>query len=102
MRRHSTTRHIVLGTDFITDISLFSLRVRAPLRLKPGYYPTDVALRTLSEALAKAACQILEIEPGELLAEYRPALTREGRVGREAEIFLYDTLPGGAGFSGQL
>jgi hypothetical protein len=97
-----TQRHVVLGTDFITDIVLFSLRVAEPFRLKPGQYPTDVALRTVSEALAKAACQLLEIESGELMAEYRPALTAAGRLGREAEIFLYDTLPGGAGFASQL
>ncbi len=36
------------------------------------------------------------------MAEYRPALTPAGMVGLEAEIFLYDTLPGGAGFAGQL
>ncbi len=97
-----TAQHIVLGTDFITDVVLFSLRVASPLQLMPGQYPTDVALRTVSEALAKAACELLEIEPGELMAEYRPALTRDGRLGKEAEIFLYDTLPGGAGFSSQL
>jgi hypothetical protein len=97
-----TARHIVLGTDFITDIALFSMSVEPPLRLKPGQYPTDVALRTVSEALAKAASQILEIEPGELMAEYRPSLTAEGRDGLKAEIFLYDTLPGGAGFASQL
>ena len=56
----------------------------------------------MSEALAKAASQILEIEPGELMAEYRPSLTPEGREGLRAEIFLYDTLPGGAGFASQL
>jgi hypothetical protein len=92
----------VLGTDFITDIALFSMRVEAPLKLKPGYYPSDVALRTVSEALAKAASAILELEAGELMAEYRPALTPAGLAGLEAEIFLYDTLPGGAGFSRQL
>ena len=97
-----TARHIVLGTDFITDIALFSLEVQLPLRLRPGQYPTAVALRTVSEALAKAASQILEIEPGELMAEYRPSLTPEGRDGLKAEVFLYDTLPGGAGFSSQL
>src|SRR5580704_15137368 len=97
-----TTRHIVLGTDFITDIALFSMDVELPLRLRPGQYPTAVALRTVSEALAKAASQILEIEPGELMAEYRPSLTPEGREGLKAEIFLYDTLPGGAGFASQL
>ncbi|MET3414545.1 DEAD/DEAH box helicase [Methylobacterium sp. 1030] len=97
-----TSRHVVLGTDFITDIALFSMRVEAPLKLKPGYYPTEVALRTVSEALAKAACGLLGVEPGELMAEYRPALTPAGKSGLEAEIFLYDTLPGGAGFSRQL
>ena len=56
--------HLVLGTDFITDIALFSMRVTAPLKLKPGHYSTDVALRTVSEALATAACQLLEIESG--------------------------------------
>jgi hypothetical protein len=97
-----TTRGLVLGTDFITDIALFSLRVAAPLKLKPGLYPTDVALRTVSEALAKAAAAMLEIEPGELMAEYRPALTPAGSSGLEAEVFLYDTLPGGAGFASQV
>jgi hypothetical protein len=98
----ATSPHIVLGTDFITDIALLSLDVAAPLRLKPGQYPTDVALRTVSEAIAKAGSRMLEIEPGELMAEYRPSLTREGREGLKAEIFLYDTLPGGAGFATQL
>ena len=97
-----TARHLVLGTDFITDIALFSMRVAAPVKLKPGHSSTAVALRTISEALAQAACQLLEIEPGELLAEFRPALTPAGKSGLEAEIFLYDTLPGGAGFSSQI
>ena len=93
------SRHVVLGTDFITDIALFSMRVAPPLSLKPGHSPTAVALRTVSEALAKAACHLLDLEPGELMAEFRPALTGPGSAGREAEVFLYDTLPGGAGFS---
>ena len=97
-----TSRHIVLGTDFITDVALFSMRVTPPISLKPGHTSTAVALRTLSEALAKSACQLLELEPGELMAEYRPALTPDGKMGLEAEIFLYDTLPGGAGFSTEL
>jgi len=97
-----TSAHIVLGTDFITDIALLSMTVAAPLRLRPGQYPTDVALRTVSEAVAKAGSQMLEIETGELMAEYRPALTPSGQSGLEAEVFLYDTLAGGAGFSSQL
>ena len=95
----SPTRHIVLGTDFITDIALFSFRVAPPINLRPSYSSTKVALRTVSEALSKAACELLQIEGGEVMAEYRPALTLEGKLGSEAEIFLYDTLAGGAGFS---
>ena len=95
-------RNIVLGTDFITDIALFSFNVSSPLSLRPGHTPTVVALRSVSEALATAACRLLEIEPGEIMAEFRPALTPGGKTGLEAEIFLYDTLSGGAGFSSQL
>lgn len=93
------TKGLVLGTDFITDVLLISLGVEAPLTLMPGLLATDVALRTLCEALTKAACTKLELETNELQGEYRPALTAAGRYGREAELYLYDTLPGGAGFA---
>jgi len=92
------TKGLVLGTDFITDVLLISVRVTPPLTLSTGILATDVALRTVSESLTKAACTILGLESQELQAEYRPALTHAGREGREAEIYIYDTLPGGAGF----
>ena len=97
----AATKGLVLGTDFISDVLLVSIKVNPPLTLLPNLLSTDVALRTISEALAKAACARLELEPNELQAEYRPALTADGRKGREAEIYLYDTLPGGAGFAQQ-
>jgi ATP-dependent helicase YprA (DUF1998 family) len=93
---------VVLGTDFRTDIALFSLPLDTPFRVRPGNDETATALRTICEAVAKAGCRILEIESGEMLAEYRPALTEAGAAGLEAEIFIYDTLAGGAGFSPQL
>jgi hypothetical protein len=93
------TKGLVLGTDFITDVLLVAIRVDAPITLIPGVLATDVALRTICEAVTKAACARLELEANELQAEYRPALTPEGRAGLEAEIYIYDTLPGGAGFA---
>ena len=95
----AATKGLVLGTDFISDVLLVSIRVTPPLALRPNVLSTAVALRTISEALTKAACARLELESNELQAEYRPALTAAGREGREAEIYLYDTLPGGAGFA---
>ena len=94
-----TTTGLTLGTDFITDVLLVSIRVDSPLTLLPRLLATDVALRTLCDALTIAACKVLELNSNELQAEYRPALTDPGRDGREAEIYLYDTLPGGAGFA---
>ena len=94
-----SVRGIVLGTDFITDILLVSLNLKPPLRLLPGDFGTQVALRTLCEAIVKAACKRLDLSPSELSAEYRPAITESGKFGQEAEIFIYDTLPGGAGFA---
>ncbi|CAG2095644.1 DEAD/DEAH box helicase [Xanthomonas euroxanthea] len=91
--------HVVLGAKFVTDIALFSLRVDAPMNLTPGTYASNVALRTVSEALARAATDLLGIEPGEILAEFRPAMSADVSSALCAEIFLYDTLPGGAGFS---
>jgi ATP-dependent helicase YprA (DUF1998 family) len=95
----AATKGLVLGTDFISDVLLISISADSPLTLLPSLLATDVALRTISEALTKAACARLELEANELQAEYRPALTAAGREGREAEIYLYDTLPGGAGFA---
>jgi hypothetical protein len=93
-----STRGLVLGTDFITDVLLISLKVDNPVTLRPGLLATQVALRTICEAIAKAARIGMELEAGELQAEFRPALTPNGRLGVEAELYLYDTLPGGAGF----
>lgn len=95
------SRGIVLGTQFISDILLLSFQLDPTqgVRLPPGSLGTEVALRTVCEALAQAACDLLQIEQGEIEAEYRPALTPNGKLGAEVEIYLYDTLPGGAGFS---
>lgn len=93
-----TAKGIVLGTDFISDVLLISLQVEPPVSLPPGLLATEVALRTLCEALSKAACLKLELEATEIQAEFRPALNGRGGDGLEAEIYLYDTLPGGAGF----
>ena len=95
----SAWKGLVLGTDFITDVLLVRFKVKPPVRLAPQVLSTQVALRTIAEAVTIAATQSLDIEATELQAEYRPALTLGGAEGLEAEMYLYDTLAGGAGFS---
>lgn len=94
-----STHGLVLGTDFYSDVLLLSLSVEAPFTLLPGLLATNVALRTLAEALTIAATRRLELDVDEVQAEFRPALTAAGQRGLEAEIYIYDTLPGGAGFA---
>ncbi|GAB5903139.1 DEAD/DEAH box helicase [Mycobacteroides chelonae] len=97
-----TTRRLVLGTDFISDVLLIRMTVANPVTLRPSFLSSQIALRTVAEALTIAATTRLEIETNELQAEFRPALTPHGGSGREAEIYLYDTLAGGAGFTQQV
>ena len=92
---------VVLGTEFVSDVLLlaFQLDRSRGVVLRPGELGTEVALRTASEAIAQAACEVLQVEPGEIAAEFRTALSPGGADGDEVEVYLYDTLPGGAGFS---
>ncbi len=94
-----STRGLVLGTDFISDVLLIRLTVDSPLTLRPELLATQVALRTIAEALTIAATKRLGVDAAEIQAEFRPALTHQVGDGLEAEIYLYDTLAGGAGFS---
>lgn len=98
----AATRGLVLGTAFISDVLLVRLKVDDPLTLRPDLLGTQVALRTIAEALTLEATQQLEVEASELQAEYRPGLTPRGNLGLDAEIYLYDTLPGGAGFTSRV
>ncbi|MFJ8602207.1 DEAD/DEAH box helicase [Streptomyces shenzhenensis] len=94
-----STRGMVLGTDFISDVLLVRFKVDSPITLGPANLSTHIALRSVAEALTIAATRRLGIEATELQAEYRPALTALGKEGLEAEIYVYDTLAGGAGFT---
>ena len=94
-----STHNVVLGTDFESDVLLLRFRVDDPVKLRPESLSTHVALRTIAEALTITATKRLGIDATEIQAEYRPALTPLGHRGLEAEIYLYDTLAGGAGFT---
>ena len=95
----ASTRGLVLGTDFVSDVLLVRIKVAAPTTLRPQFPATHYALRSVAEAITIASARQLDIEATELQAEYRPALTANGKDGLEAEIYVYDTLAGGAGFT---
>ena len=90
---------IALGTRFLTDVAVVRLRLEGGCQLPPGSAVARMALTTIAEAFAAAARIRLDLDSTEVAAEHRPALTPLGPSGEEVEIYLYDTVPGGAGYA---
>ena len=91
-----------LGHSFRTDVLLLRVKVDAPLSCDPTASTgaaARAALTSLVEALCLAATRSLQIDDGELAGNWSPAL---GSQGGEADLYLYDVLPGGAGYTRDL
>jgi len=91
-----------LGHEFPTDALLLRLRVANPVQLG-GPATTGLltrasrmALSSLVEALGLAASRVLQIDEGELSGWWTPVM---GGRADEAQLYLYDLLPGGAGYA---
>ena len=89
---------VVFGNEFATDIALIRFQLSGAARLRPGAVVAKIVLTTVAEALAAAAAKLLDIEEADIGAEYRVAMTSGGRNGSQVEVYLYDLVPGGAGF----
>jgi hypothetical protein len=89
-----------LGHQFPTDVLVMRVRLAAPMRCAVGESPAArAALTSLVEALCLAASRTLQIDEGELAGNWNPV---PGEVTREADLYLYDLLPGGAGYTHQV
>jgi ATP-dependent helicase YprA (DUF1998 family) len=95
---NGTPTVVVLGNEFETDVALFRFRLGGAAAIAPGSTVAKIVLTTVAEALASAAAKILDIEESDIGAEFRVAMTSDGRTGRDVEVYLYDLTPGGAGF----
>jgi hypothetical protein len=89
---------LVLGNTFRTDVALIRFQLGEAVTLLPGSTVAKICLTTAAEALVASAARMLEIEPADIGAGFRVAMTPEGRAGKQAELYLYDLTPGGAGF----
>ncbi|HVU45424.1 MAG TPA: DEAD/DEAH box helicase [Terracidiphilus sp.] len=95
-----------LGTEFKSDLMLLRIRAKAPLEVKPSpgiaaFGAFQHAMRTLAETLNLAASRRLDLDPSEFSSGFRvfPTTDSSQLVG---EIYLFDTLAGGAGYSSQI
>ena len=93
-------QRVYLGYSFESDILLFRIPIIKPFRFDPcdprSRQPLADALQSLSEALVIAIGRVLDIDSREINAGYRFV-----KIGKDywADIFVYDTLSGGAGYA---
>ncbi|MGD1467581.1 DEAD/DEAH box helicase [Vibrio harveyi] len=97
-------KRVLLGHDFKTDLLLIRLRISAPLITDTSnvisLHILEDALHSVAEALRLAASRHrqLDVDPAEFGSGFRvvPALQGTERL---IDLFLYDTLSGGAGYA---
>ena len=98
-------RHVFLGHTFRSDLMIWRLDVGSPLAtnvsLSIVINALNDALRTLADGLLLAASRWLEVDANEFSVGFRivPGVDA-GRL--RADIYLFDTLSGGAGYSDQV
>lgn len=93
---------VYLGYDFSSDVLVVRLPLSRPLRFDP-VQPTERepianALQSLAEAFVLGISQELDIDIREINAGYRFIRLGDDHL---ADIFVYDTLSGGAGYATQ-
>lgn len=87
-----------LGHRFPTDVLLFRIALASPVECPTTSPPARSALTSLVEAISLAASRALQIDEGELSGNWTPITGSESDP-RAAYFFLYDLLPGGAGYT---
>lgn len=96
--RHSNTVNVNLGYDFVTDMLVleFALDEKLLDTRRTDNLWLSRAAQSLAEALRLSASKALDVEFTELVTGYR---LRPGANGIFADIYLYDSLSSGAGYS---
>lgn len=92
---------VFLGSRFRSDLLLIQVDVAPPLHTTvshtaPAYLALNDALQTLSESLPLAIAKRYDLDYTEFSAGYR---IRDLGGTIAAELYLYDTLSGGAGYA---
>lgn len=96
--KHSDTLNVNLGFDFVTDMLVLEFALdkrKIDINTMRNSW-LNRAGQSLAEALRLAVCQELDIEFTELVTGYR---IRQNRNGDFVDLYLYDSLSGGAGYA---
>lgn len=89
------TRRVFLGNVFNSDLLLLRLQFGNEIDFGAEKQWIHDGLKTIGEALVLATSRVLDIDYNELSAGYRLLPLSEGG----ADIYMFDTLSGGAGYA---
>ena len=87
----------VLLHGFQSDVVIVAINMPTGLDANPRLPSGRAAWLSFGTALLRAAAAHLQIDPSELAVGMRPWVHPDGRL--LGEVFLYDTLPNGAGYA---
>jgi ATP-dependent helicase YprA (DUF1998 family) len=95
---------VFLGHRFVTDLVILRIQLppplcQAPRALGADYCALQDALQTLADALPLAAGRMFDVDFTEFSAGYRLITLSGSGSSLAAEIYMFDTLSGGAGYS---
>ena len=95
---------VFLGNRFVTDLVILRIQIEPPLCQAPRamaaeYCALQDALQTLADALPLAAGRMFDVDFTEFSAGYRLINQSGNGASIAAEIYMFDTLSGGAGYS---
>lgn len=95
--RNRFDNQVILGHRFVSEVILFGVDLPPSMDAPFAEVSGRAVWYSLGTLLANAATRVLQINPGELKTGVRPVLRVPGRV--HGEVFLYDDVPGGAGYA---
>ena len=93
-------KNVNLGYSFSSDVFLMRISLEKPLDINLKNNVSKKALEdgllSLCESISMASCHVLDIDPRELKSGYRLINIKDKLY---ADIFIYDSIAGGAGYS---
>lgn len=91
------TNQVILAHTFQSEVIFLGVALPPEMDAPFGEASGQAAWYSFGTLVANAATRILQIDPGELKTGARAVRRQNGQI--QGEVFIYDDVPGGAGYA---